>query len=532
VADAETLGELLRHRARHSGDRLFLRLDGARLTFGEFDFECNRVAHGFAELGVARGEVVAVMLPNSLEFLISWFALAKLGACEAAINTAFRGRGLAHMLKLTRSRVLVVDEGFLDAVEAVADSLPELRLLVVRGDAVSAGRRFPGRTVISFGDLARDRSDDPQVPVRASELAMLLFTSGTTGPSKACMLSHRYAIRQAELIARHLGLRRDDVFYSPFPLFHADAATLTVVPAVMLGATAALASRFSVSRFWDQVREYEATVFDFLGATLTMLWKQPPRPDDRDNPARLAWGVPMPSFASEFEERFDLTLVEVYGLTDAGHVVYHPLDEPRRPGACGKAVHPYDVRIFDDDDRELPPGEVGEIVVRPLEPSVIMDGYYRMPEETLAAFRTLWFHTGDLARRDEDGYFYFAGRKKDAIRRRGENISAYEIEEAVAAHPAILEAAAVGVPSELTEEEVKLCVVLRSGASLAANDLVAFCRERMAKFMVPRYVEFMSELPKTPTQKVEKYRLRDAGVTAATWDSEATDGAARSPAGS
>jgi carnitine-CoA ligase len=297
-----------------------------------------------------------------------------------------------------------------------------------------------------------------------------------------------------------------------------------VLPALVLGATAALAERFSVSRFWEQIRDFEATTFDFMGATLTMLWRQPPRPDDADNPARLAWGVPMPAWATEFEQRFGLRLTEVYGLTESGHVVYHPVDQPRRAGACGQAVHPYDVRIFSDDDWELPPGEVGEIVIRGLEPSVIMDGYFQMPGETLAAFRDLWFHTGDMARRDEDGYFYFAGRKKDAIRRRGENISAFEIEEILSAHPAVLEAAAVGVPSELTEEEVKACVVLRPGATVPPTELHAYCRERMAKFMVPRYIELMDSLPKTPTEKVEKHRLSEAGVTPTTWDREQSAG--------
>jgi crotonobetaine/carnitine-CoA ligase len=523
VADPESLGGLLEHRAAQNPHRPFLRMDGVRLSVGEFDLACNRLAHGLAAHGVQRGEHVGVMLPNSPEFLVAWFALAKLGAVEAAVNTLFRGPGLAHVLNLTGCRLLVVDEAYLDQLEAVA-SLVHLQTLVVRGDADRVARSFAQWDVLGFRDVLSDRTDALGIEVRASEVAMLLFTSGTTGRSKACMLSHRYALRQAQLQVEHLGLRADDVLYSPFPLYHADAATLTVVPALVLGATAALAERFSVSRFWEQIRDFEATTFDFMGATLTMLWRQPPRPDDADNPARLAWGVPMPAWAPEFEERFGLRLTEVYGLTEAGHVVYHPVDQPRRVGACGRAVYPYDVRIFSDDGWELPPREVGEIVIRGLEPSVIMDGYFQMPEETLAAFRDLWFHTGDLARRDEDGFFYFAGRKKDAIRRRGENISAFEIEEILSAHPAILEAAAVGVPSELTEEEVKVCVVLRPGASVPPAELDAYCRERMAKFMVPRYIELMDALPKTPTQKVEKHRLSEAGVTPATWDREGSAG--------
>lgn len=517
----ETLGGLLQDRARKSPDSLFLRMSGVQKTFEQFNSDCNRVAHGLANQKIMRGDVVALMLPNSLEFMLAWFALAKLGAVEAPINTAFRGSGLAHMLNLTGSQMLVVDDYYLDALEEIADSLTEIKTLVVRGNGVASASRFPQWTVRSFEGLLSDRTADLQTPLHGRDLAMLLFTSGTTGRSKACMLSHRYAIRQAQLLVQHLRLQPEDVLYSPFPLFHADAAALTVVPALVLGATAALGRKFSVSGFWTEIRDFEVTVFDFMGATLTMLWKQPPRVDDSDNPVRLAWGVPMPEWASAFEERFKLKLIEVYGLTDAGHVIYYPYNETRRVAACGKAIDPYDVRIFNEDDWELPPGEIGEIVIRPLEPSLIMDGYYRMPDATLAAWRNLWFHTGDLAYRDDEGFFYFVGRKKDAIRRRGENISAYEIEEIVTAHPAVLEAAAVGVPSELTEEEVKLSVVLREGASVSPEQLVAFCQQRMAKFMVPRYIEFMDDLPKTPTEKVEKYRLREAGITAITWDREA-----------
>jgi crotonobetaine/carnitine-CoA ligase len=352
------------------------------------------------------------------------------------------------------------------------------------------------------------------------DVAMLLFTSGTTGPSKGCVLSHRYAIRQGELLAEHLRITSSDVLYSPFPLFHADAATLTVVPAMVMGATAALGRRFSASGFWEEVRAFEATVFDFMGATLSILWKQPRRSDDSDNPVRLAWGVPMPAWADEFEARFGLKLLEVYGLTDAGVVAFYPYDEERRPGACGRPVHPYDVRVFDADDRELHAGQIGEIVVRPLEPSVTMAGYHGMPSETLSVFRNLWLHTGDRGYFDDDGYLYFVGRNTDSIRRRGENISAFEIEEVVLAHPDIVEAAAVGVPSELTEEDVKLCIVPRAGARISPRELIEFCKPRMARFMLPRYVEVMTELPRTQTQKVEKYRLRAAGVSSGTWDRE------------
>jgi crotonobetaine/carnitine-CoA ligase len=293
-----------------------------------------------------------------------------------------------------------------------------------------------------------------------------------------------------------------------------------VMPALVLGATAALGERFSASGFWREVRAFDATVFDFMGATLTMLHKRPPAPDDADNSVRLAWGVPVPEWAPAFERRFGLRLVELYGSTDVGIPIYQPLQQPRVVGSCGRVIDVYDIRVLGDDRREVPVGAVGEIAVRAAEPGLINDGYYGMPEETAAARRDGWFLTGDLASRDIDGNFFFVGRRKDAIRRRGENISAFEVEEVVLAHPDVLDAAAFGVPSELSEEDVMVAVVARPGHTVEPAALVAFCSNSMAGYMVPRYIEVLDALPMTPTEKVEKYKLIERGVTAATWDRE------------
>jgi len=363
-------------------------------------------------------------------------------------------------------------------------------------------------------------SPAPRADVRPGDPSILLFTSGSTGRSKACVLPHRYVTRQAEIFAEQLRLTDADVLFCPFPLFHADAAIFTVAPAFVLGATAALVERFSVRRFWDQVRHYGATVFDFMGATLTMLSEQEPAPDDADNPARLGWGVPLPDWAGRFERRFGVELVEVYGSSDAGIVLYNRPGERRRPGSCGRPVPPFDVRVMDENGFDSPPGQVGEICVRPREPHVILSEYLGMPEATRQAWRDLWFHTGDLACRDDEGYFYFAGRDKDVIRRRGENISALQIEDVINEHPAVLEVAAYGVPSELTEDEVMVSVALRDGQELTAPDLLAHCAQRLPRHMVPRYVEFAGTLPRTPTEKVEKHVLAARGVTESTFDSQ------------
>jgi crotonobetaine/carnitine-CoA ligase len=516
-----TVGALLVERAATHAEGTFLRFAGAELTFAEVEAKSNAVARGLRDLGVDAGDTVAMLLPNCADMVLTWFAANRLGAVAAPVNTAFRGAALAHVLNLSGAGLLVLDAGLVESVAAVAGDLRSIRTAVVRGDPGAAALQFPQWTVLPWEGMETHESGALPTRGAPADPALVLFTSGTTGRSKGCVLSHRIAVRQAELMVEHFGLRSDDVLYCPYPLFHLDASVLTVMPALVLGATAAIGARFSASGFWPEVRAFGATVFDFMGATLTILHKQPERDDDRDNPVRLGWGVPLPDFAPQFERRFGLRLVEAYGSTDVGVPIYSRPGEPRRPGACGRPIDAYDVRLFDGDDLEVPVGAVGEIVVRPNEPSLISDGYLGMPDETVKATRNLWFHTGDLARRDVEGFIYFVGRGTDTIRRRGENISAFEVEEVIEQHPDVVEVAAFGVPSELTEEDVMVTVVPRPGRTVDPVDLVSFCAERMARFMVPRYVDVVSALPKTPTEKVEKYLLRERGVTATTWDAAA-----------
>jgi crotonobetaine/carnitine-CoA ligase len=520
VHDVPTIDGLLDRRAADAADTTFLRFSAGDLTYGEARRHSTAVAHGLADLGVRRGQLVPVLLPNGPTFAITWFALCTLGAVSTLLNTEFRGPSLAHALNLSGAEMVIADARFVPNVSAVAEDLTHLRRLVVVGTGADAMPELTGMRVLDFATLCTDVISPIPALHSVTDPAMVLFTSGTTGPSKGCVLSHRYAVRQAELMIENLQLRSDDVFYCPFPMFHIDATVLTVVPAMLLGATAAISDRFSASGFWDEIRRAGATVFDFMGATLTMLHKRPRLADDGDNPARLGWGVPVPEFAEDFERRFGVHLVELYGSTDAGVPMYHPVDEPRRQGSCGRAIPEYDVRLFDESGVEVGPNEIGEIVVRPNEPSLMSDGYYGMPSTTMESRGDLWFHTGDLARRDADGYFYFVGRRTDSIRRRGENISGFEVEEVVKLHPAVLDAAAFGVPSELTEDEVMVAVVARLGHTVDPADLTDFCAGRMGRHMVPRFVDIVEALPRTPTEKVEKRLLRERGVTSTTWDRE------------
>lgn len=349
-------------------------------------------------------------------------------------------------------------------------------------------------------------------------MSALLFTSGTTGRSKAAMLSHRYFLSQAAIAIRGFGFRHDDVLYCPFPLFHSDATALTTAPALLIGATAALGIRFSASRFWSEVREVGATVFDFMGATLSILNKAEPRANDADNPVRLAWGVPVPEWVADFERRFDLNVYELYGSVEANIPILERPGTPRVPGSCGRAIPEFDVIVADDTDEESERGKAGEILIRPKIPFTTMTGYFGMPEATADVSRNFWFHSGDLGKMDEGGNLYFIGRMKEAIRRRGENISAFEIEESVLQHSEIVECAAIGVPSELTEEEVKIFVVLRPGSQLDPLAIYQHCEVTLARFQRPRYIEILDAMPKTPTGKIEKYRLKERTDLSATWD--------------
>lgn len=509
----ESLNEALAQAARTWQDRTFYRIGGQDVSFGEFEDQVGRLAAGLGALGLRASDRVAAMMDNSLACANSWFAVNRVGATWVPINTQFRGPGLAHVLRLVQPGVLICDEAYRDLVQGALDETGLKVPLIINGEDPAA----TSSPILT--DLYLD-VPAPSVDARPGDLSAMLFTSGTTGRSKACMLSHRYFLSQATIAVREFGLRSDDVLYCPFPLFHADATALTTVPALLLGATAAIGKRFSASRFWDEVRETGSTVFDFMGATLSILNKAEPRDDDTDNPVRLAWGVPVPDWVEDFERRFDLQVIELYGSTEANIPIVQRFDQQRVKGSCGRVVDGFEVRIVDDEDVPVPSGETGELVIRSHDPFTMFSGYYDMPAATVDVTQNLWFHSGDLARMDDEGNVYFVRRKTDAIRRRGENISAFEVEEGVLLHPDVVECAAIGVPSELTEEDVKIVVVVRPGSSLTPEELWAHCQEHLAKFQVPRFIEMTEHIPKTPTGKVEKYRLRDGAPTTATSDAE------------
>jgi crotonobetaine/carnitine-CoA ligase len=338
----------------------------------------------------------------------------------------------------------------------------------------------------------------------------IMYTSGTTGLPKGAMISH-FNYPNTGKIWEEIVVRAnpDDVFFTTLPLFHANAQMFTTMGSVSSGRPMVLREKFSASRFFDEIRQYGATVFNYIGAMLTILMKQPPRPDDADNPARITFGGAAPKeIWREFEKRFGVTIMEGFGLTESGGVcLANPYDRIK-VGSIGKPLPFCDVKVVDDYDVELPAGISGEIVVRTKVPDAIFLEYYKDSQRTQESMRGGWFHSGDRGYVDEEGYFYFLDRMKDCIRRRGENISSFEIEKAINAHPKVLESAAIGVPSELGEEDVKVFVVPREGSALGPDEIVEWCADRVAYFMVPRYIEFLEAFPKTATERTQKYELR------------------------
>ncbi|EJD03027.1 acetyl-CoA synthetase-like protein [Fomitiporia mediterranea MF3/22] len=491
-----TLPVLLKEAATSFPTKTFLRFGDSDFTYFKFYESVLCLAFGLRKAGILEGDVVAAIMLNSEEMVRLWFATMTVGAIWAPLHTEFRGLTLRRALELVAPKIMIVDDTFLSILPT------EVKLnLFVKGTMASQYKHWTA--------LIGDHPLYP-VPQSPSSTTSLLFTSGTTGPSKACELNHQYFISAGRALINSLHLRQSDVLFCPFPLCHADASSLTVIPALLLGATAAISTRFSASTWWDEIRQTKATVADFMGATLSILYKAPERLLDRDNTLRLMWGVPVPVWVDEFERRFNLKVYEVYGSTETGIPVVQPIDRPRVKGSCGVALPEVNLKILQADGSEAEQGVVGELIVRQPKTSRF-SRYYRNLEGTASSLRDGWLYTGDYCHLDHEGNLYFVGRKKQVIRRRGENISAFEVEEALLLHPDILECAAYGVPApELTEEDLVVSIVKRPGGDLTEEAVHAFAVNSLAKFQVPRYIGFCDALPRTGTGKLEVFKLQEA----------------------
>lgn len=509
----ETFGEVVKSQALRFGDRRFVRFETEDLSYMEFHKGGNRVANLLLELGVEKGDRCAVMLQSNSAYLKSWLGIARMGGIEVPINTGLRGDLLAYILNQAQCKVLIIQNEWIDRITQIQDRLTHLERVLVVGEAQHEFDSFDSL-------LAQSGEDEVNVEVRPTDPSLILFTSGTTGPSKGAILSHKANFALSKSCIDVMNYREDDRMFTVFPLYHVNARYSTILAALISGSDVVMHNKFSASRFWDICRKEGITTFTYMGTLITILLKQPKRDDDRDHPVRMIQGAPCPKeIYDEFRERFNIEVTEAYGSTEVGICLANRAESFRK-GSCGKVIPIFDVQIHDAEGNPCPPHVPGEIVVRPKEPSIMFSGYFGMEEETVKVFKDLWFHTGDRGKIDEDGYFYFIDRKKDVVRRRGENISSYEVERVLNDHQAVHESAIIGVPSELSEEEVLAVIKLQEGTQLEPEELLSFCENRLPHFAVPRYIRFIKEFPKTHSQRIEKYKLRQEGITWDTWDRE------------
>jgi crotonobetaine/carnitine-CoA ligase len=519
-----TVVAALAHRLRTDPDGPYLDFEGDAYTAREMDAAANRLASVLAATGVHHGDRIATLLDNRAEQVVSFFGALKLGAVQVPINTAYKGEFLRHQLDDSGATVLIVQGDYASrVVEIAGDGTPALTHCIVVGHPDAVIDSVP--TTDWERALAAATDAPPvDVEVRPSDLACFIYTAGTTGPSKGCMLSQNYIVSLADQIARAWERRPDDVVLTPLPLFHFNAISVCVVGTLLVGGRASIVHRFSVSRFWPEVQRTGATVVSMLGSLAILLANADDHPDSQDQPLRLCAAAPMPPDVDQvWRERFHCkTFSAGYGLTEASLISMLDAGMENKPGAAGKPnQEEFDVRLVDDDDVEVAVGEVGEIVCRPNGPNLMFAGYWNRPADTVAASANLWFHTGDLGRIDDDGFLYFVDRKKDSMRRRGENISSFEMEKTLYAHPAIRDVAVHAVPSPVGEDDVKVTAVLQDDADVTEESLCRWVAERVPYFAIPRYVEFRADLPRNPVGRVLKYELREEGVTPDTWDREA-----------
>jgi crotonobetaine/carnitine-CoA ligase len=510
--------KVLASRAMETPDKLFIDICGTEFSYGECHRRSMNVGRALASLGVGASDRVVVMLPNRWEFVLSWFGTAFAGAAVVPVNPEWKGDLLTYLLEDADPVAVVIEAGRTKDLLRILEKLPRLVVVIVVGDEPGQRVALGSATVASWSELERigavsDVALEASSP-RFDDVLAVLYSSGTTGRPKGIVMSHAHICSFALQWIRATSLVPDDIVYLPNPIYYMQATVLAITPTLLAGARIHLVEKFSASRYWADVRRFGATLAHAQFSLIPILLKQPPSTLDREHRCTRVF---IGKTNREFEERFGVRVIEIYGSTEVNIVAYNPW-EAHKEGSAGLAAPNFEVKIFDEDDQELPGGEIGEIVTRPREPFTISYGYLNRPDVWLGAWRNMWFHCGDRGYFDADGYLFFVDRIKDMIRRKGENISSEEVERQLNAHPAVLESAAVPVPAETAEDEVKVFVVLRTPGSVQEHALVDHMSERVPRYMVPRYVEIVDALPKTGSLKIEKYRLRQIGVNSRTWD--------------
>lgn len=499
TVEPQSIPDLLKQRveAAPANPFLFSEADKRQFTYKEFEAAVGRSARMLAAKGVGKGDVVSLLLPNSVEYVIAYFACWQIGALAGPINSLLKSQETAYVISNSEAKALLLNSEYLPVIETIRGELPALQSVVVFDDEAQATSNY------SEGDM-------PSAEIDCDHEAIIIYTSGTTGKPKGCLLSHGNLIANARQISSWLGFTEKDRLLTIMPLFHMNAVSVSTMSALYAGGSTVVSPKFSASRFWQIISDYQITSFGSVATMLSMLLST--YPDGvpagfKTDQLRFAMcgSAPVPAEVLRlFEERFNCLVIEGYGLSESTcRSTFNPPDQRRRPGSCGVPIG-NEMRVVDEEDRDVPDGELGEIVLRG---ENILKGYYKNDAANATAFRKGWFHTGDIGYRDADGFYYIVDRKSDMIIRGGENIYPREIDEILYEHPAIAAAAAVGVPDALYGEEVAAVVVLKAGASTTEDEVIDYCRARLADFKCPKTVHFVEDIPKGPTGKLLKREL-------------------------
>jgi len=503
--------ELLEDQAEKHPDKIFLYFGEERITYRHFNFNVNRMANAFKKLGVKKGEMLAIMLPNMPEFLYTWMGLNKIGAIEVPVNINFKEGELQYILQHSEAVGIVIHQDYYQILEGIKkEDLPHFKNILFCGEEVSP----PG--TIPFSTLLDEKPELEEVPLSEMDPAICIYTSGTTDRPKGVLNSHRSWVLTGQAYAYTVGITADDRVMTPNPLFHANAQVYSTMGSLAAGASLILLKRFSSSQILEQARHYNATKMVLVQAVIPWVWNRPRKEDDADNPVTtmIAGNVPTEIYR-DFERRFELKIQTVYSLTEAPFAIMGPREgtQPRKPGGIGVPMeHPdpsvmNEVKIVDDMGTEVPRGQQGEIIIR--NPATMI-GYFKDAEKTIEAKRDGWVYTGDIGYQDEGGYFFFIGRKKEVIRRRGELISPTEIEAIINSHPSVQGSAVIGVPSGLGsgEEELKAYVSLKPGEATTPEEIISWCAEKLADFKIPRFIEIRDNFPRSAIGRIQKNLLK------------------------
>ncbi len=510
---SRTLPDILRLQAERCGDKLLVASQSRPITYAEAPDLAARSAGRLAAAGVGAGDRVIAFLSNGMDLIELWFGAAWLGAVLAPINTAFRDEQLRHALTVADPALVVTERELLKHLYNPAIQLSTDTRVWVTDITATANLEInqPVSPLPPLGEPLAAHAAQPGDPI------VILYTSGTTGPSKGVICPHAQFFWWGVLTGESLDVSSEDVLFTTLPFFHTNALN-TIWQALLTGATYAFVERFSASQFWAQAKQAGATVTYLLGAMVHILLKGPPGPADRDHRIRVGLSpATAPELVEQFHERFGIRLVEGYGSTETNLVMSNQIGD-YSPGTMGRVVEGFEVRVVDEHDCEVPAGSPGELIIRHSEPFSVANGYFGNPKATASAWRNLWFHTGDRVFCDERGVYHFLDRIKDAIRRRGENISSWEVEQALLTHSDVKNAIVVGVPAEVGEEDVMAFIIPRDGTQPDPVDVIRFLENRLAYFAIPRYLEFVDAVPETGNGKVKKYMLKERGVGPATWD--------------